>query len=167
MSLLRPLPSGTIHLFSPKGMAFLPAFVRARLCYLAEHLDWDLEEDKENEQEGAEVDTLEQEYFTYYEVQGMLGEGYYTISPGKHVSPIHFWIADNDNCQRSLYLGGSACWICPDSHYLFFDSIDPALLPEKPETNVWWCINYEEGMKVIKIIHCPRETITEDFPDGV
>jgi hypothetical protein len=157
MSLV-PLPTGTTHSLTEDGMEFLPAFVRDRLEYLADVFNWhpdDEEDDPYN--------------FTYYEVRGRLSDGHYTVRSGQPVSSlISIWIASDDNCNRSLYIGGSGCWICPDSHYLFFDAIDPTLLPEKPDLNVWWCIQYEEGIKVIKILACqPEEEVTENFPDGV
>jgi hypothetical protein len=150
MSLLRPIPTGVSNALNEDGMKFLPSFVHARLQYLADIFDWS-----------------DDELFTYHEVQGKLSEGHYSVAPGKHITPINIWIASDDNCQRSLYIGGSSCWICPDSHYLFFDAIDPTLLPENPDPNVWWCIKYEEGIKVIKILVHPPEEMTEDFPHGV
>lgn len=53
------------------------------------------------------------------------------------------------------------------SHYLFFDAIDPTLLPQTPDPNEWWCINYEDEIKVIKIRVCPPSEINEDFPDEI
>jgi hypothetical protein len=150
---LQPLPTGTTHILSNDGLAFLPPFVRARLNYLADMLDWRDEDDEAS--------------FSYHEVRGMLSDGHYTLTSGTYVSPIHIWIASDDNCYRSLYVGGSSCWICPDSHDLYFDVIDPVLFPEPPDTNVWWCIHHEYGIKVVKIIVCPSEEITEDFPHGV
>jgi hypothetical protein len=158
MSLLRPLPPGASHPVNDNGMEFLPPFVQARLRYLADIFDWHPDE------EGEET------FFTYYEVRGRLSDGHYTLTPEKSVAPnINIWIAGDDDCHRSLFVGGSFCWICPDSHYLFFDEIDPALLPEKPDRDIWWCINYEEDIKVIKIyvFSAEEEEITEEFPDGV
>ena len=165
---LQPLPSGTTHILSNDGLEFLPLFVGARLKYLAAVFDWWSEEyiEKSEEDKNEEVEE-NQTRFTYHEVQGKLSNGYYTAREGAYIAPINFWIASDDNCNRSLYIGGSSCWICPNSHYLFFDRIDPALFTEQPDPNVWWCIQYEEWIKVIKIIVCPSEEITEDFPHGV
>jgi hypothetical protein len=187
MSLSRPLPPGTSHVLNEEGIAFLSAFVGARLKYLATAFDWwseecveRSEEDKNEEiEENGDEEYVErseedkneeieenQTRFTYHEVRGKLSEGHYNAREGAYIAPINFWIASDDNCNRSLYIGGGS-WICPDSHYLFFDRIDPALLPEPPDPNVWWCIHYEYGIKVIKIHVCPSEEITEDFPHGV
>ena len=154
MSLLRPLPSGTSHTL--KNLEFLPPFVRARLEYLADIFGWYSDDEEEEEED-----------FTYYEVRGKLSDGNYTTPVGVYISPINVWIASDDNCNRSFYIGGSSCWICPDSHSLYFDAIDPTLLQDSPDPAVWWCIQYEEGIKVIKILVCPSEEITEHFPDGV
>lgn len=124
--------------------------MRARLEYLSDCLEW--EEDETS--------------FTYYEVRGKLSNGHYTMDE-PYIAPINLWIGSSDNCIRSLYVGGSSAWLCPDSHYLFFDTIDPSLLPEKPDPQVWWCIQYEENIKVIKILVCPSDEITDHFPDGV
>ena len=168
---LQPLPTGTTHSLSNDGLEFLPPFVRARLNYLADMLDWREDEGDDEDEDDEEVDGEEEEYgetlFTYHEVRGKLSDGYYSAKNGPSIAPIHVWIASDDNCQRSLYVGGSSCWICPDSHSLFFDSIDPTLFVEPPDPNVWWCIHYEEGIQVIKIHICPSEEITEDFPHGV
>ncbi len=155
MSLVRPLPPGTSHALTVDGAGFLPPFVRARLGYLSDIFGWYPDD---------EEDPLD---FTYHEVRGKLSDGLYTVTPGEHISPFHIWIAGDDNCNRSLYVGGSSCWICPDNHYLYFDAIDPTLLPDSPDRDVWWCIQYEEGIKVIKILVRPPEEITEHFPDGV
>lgn len=156
MSFVRPLPEGTPHTLSDEGTAFLPPFVRARMKYLADSLEWDWSEEENTAQ------------FTYYKVRGKLSDGHYTIDLKKaYISPLHIWIASDDNCNRSLSIGGSASWLCPDSHYLYFDEIDPTLLPAIHDVNVWWCIQYEEDIKVIKILVCPAGEITEDFPDGV
>jgi hypothetical protein len=40
-------------------------------------------------------------------------------------------------------------------------------LPEKPDHNAWWCIQYEQGIKIIKIVASAPEEIAEDFPDGI
>ena len=158
MSLLRPLPTGTIHPLTVDGMRFLPPFVRDRLEYLADIFDW-----HPNDEQDDPFD------FTYYEVRGRLSDGHYTIRQRERVSSlIQIWIASDDDCIRSLHISGSGCWICPDSHSLFFDAIDPTLLPKKPDLNVWWCIQYEQGIKVIKIVACtPEEEVAEDFPDEV
>lgn len=160
---LQPLPTDTTHILSNDGLAFLPPFVRARLNYLADMLDW-REDEEDEEEQGEEED--EETLFTYYEVRGKLSNGYYSAKNGPSIAPINVWIASDDNCQRSLYVGGNS-WICPDSHYLFFDAIDPTLFVEPPDPNIWWCIHYEYGIKVIKIHVCPAEEITEDFPHGV
>lgn len=181
---LQPLPPGTTHVLSKEGMAFLPPFVRARLDYLANTFEWypDADEsvkDEENDEElvaPSDEGNLTQEgesdedgtCFTYHEVRGKLSDGYYSVGSGvKYVSPINIWMGGDDECNRSLYLGGSACWICPSNHALYFDAIDPALLPETPDLGEWWCVQYEEGIKVIRITVCPPEAITEGFPDGV
>jgi hypothetical protein len=149
----QPFPTGTTHELNNEGMRFLPPFVQARLEYLADMLQWRSDEGQAH-------------HFTSYEVKGRLSNGYYTA--GKQVSSlIQFWIASDDECNRSLYIAGSGCWICPDSHYLFFDAIDPDLLPEKPDPSVWWCINYKGDIKVIKIQVTPEEESLADFPDGV
>jgi hypothetical protein len=114
---LFPLPPGTTHSLSEDGLQFLPPFVRARLEYLADVFSW-----HPGGEEEYPVD------FTYYEVRGKLSDGYYSVAPGKHITPINIWIGSDDNCKRSLYLGGSACWICPNNHSLYFDVIDPTLL---------------------------------------
>lgn len=126
----RPLPPGTSHILNEKGRAFLPPFVGARLKYLAMMFDWWPEEEDVEEEE-------DQELFNYHEVRGKLSDGHYTLSSGSYVSPIHIWIASEDNCHRSLYVGGSSCWICPDSHDLYFDGIDPTLFSEPPDPNIW------------------------------
>jgi hypothetical protein len=188
MSLLRLLPSGTTHILSNDGLEFLPPFVGARLKYLAAVFDWWSEECVERSEEDENEEIEENGYeecversdedrneeieenqtrFTYHEVRGKLSNGYYNAREGAYIAPMNFWIASDDNCNRSLYIGGSSCWICPNSHYLFFDRIDPVLFTEQPDPNVWWCIQYEERIKIIKIIVCPSEEITEHFPDGV
>jgi hypothetical protein len=154
---LRSLPEGTTYALNDDGMQFLPLFVRARLQYLADSQEW------YPPNKGQDEET----FFTYYEVRGKLSDGYYTSSPGNNIAPINIWIASDDNCIRSFYVGGSMAWLCPDSHYLFFDEIDSTLLPEKPDPHEWWCIQYEKDIKVIKILVCPSEEITDDFPDEV
>lgn len=102
---LRPLPSGTTHILSPDGMQFLPVFVQARLDYLASCLEWFPSEDETAD--GVET------VFAYHEVRGALSDGHYSVDFTKHLSPINFWIASDDDCKRSLYIGGN-CWICKD-----------------------------------------------------
>jgi hypothetical protein len=148
--LVRPLPPGTTHDLNNKGIEFLPPFVRARLEYLGDTFGWKTTE-----------------LFTYHEVQGKLSDGYYTLTEADHISPIHIRIDGGDECNRSLHVGGSSCWICPDSDHLYFDAIAPSLLSDSPDPTVWWCIQYEKGIKVIKILVCLPEEITVDFPDGV
>jgi hypothetical protein len=85
MSLLRPFPDGTTHELNEDGMKSLPPFVRARLQYLADVLEWHPDEGEDPRD------------FTYYEVRGRLSDGYYTRAPGERVSSlIQIWIASDD-----------------------------------------------------------------------
>jgi hypothetical protein len=159
MSLLRELPPGTMHALSQTGMEFLPSFVRARLAYLADIHGWWSETVAEGEEE-------DETFFSYHEVSGMLSDGYYSHPAGDYVAPINFWIGSDDECDRSIHLGGSIGWICPSNKRIFFDSIDPQLLPSQPDLNVWWCISHT-GIQVIKIFVNPPGTLTEHFPDEI
>lgn len=157
MSLLRPLPPGTMHALSQTGMEFLPPFVRARLAYLADIHGW-------WPKAAAEGEEAEEIFFSYHEVPGMLSPGHYSSPVGDYIAPINFWIGSDDECERSIHLGGSSCWICPSSKQIFFDYIEPQLLPAQPDPSVWWCISHV-GIQVMKILVNPPGALTEHFPD--
>jgi len=124
----------------------LPPFVANRIRYLCdafEHREW-------------------QEY-TYIELDGKLSQGYYTAphSFGNYRSPVNFWIASDDDCEKNIYTPGASCWICPSNHYLFFDPISP----DDGRDGSLWCIEYSEALKVIRVRIQPQEASVESFPD--
>jgi hypothetical protein len=137
--------TSTEHSLNAQGWQFLPPFVGARLHYLSEVFECD---------DGI---------FSYSEIEGRLIEGLWSFDAGSTVTPINFWIAGHDDCQRSIYTGG-ANWLCADSHYLYFVSIPKELLPDQLEPDNVWVISHEAGVKVLKIIVRPD---ADSFPDLV
>jgi hypothetical protein len=67
-------------------------------------------------------------------------------SDGFPLTTVHFWIASHDSDRILLWLPGSQVWIKPTSHYLYFDPIDPSLLPGSVDyATVWVVYDDSEG----------------------
>ncbi len=132
--------TSTTLLLDDANMASFPALVAARVQEIA--------------------DVYGYESFTYHEVAGTIDD------PGQDIEKqINLWIAGSDDCNHDIHLGGSACWICPDNHYIFFHPIDPALLPKEPDLSTWWVIKHEDSLQVYKIAVRPEHQVEQGFPD--
>jgi Helicase C-terminal domain len=62
-------------------------------------------------------------------------------SDGFPLTTVQFWIASHDSARLLLWLPGSWLWIRPDSHYLYFDEIEPSLLPEQVDYSTVWVVD--------------------------
>lgn len=60
------------------------------------------------------------------------------------LTQVHLWIASHDSTRILLWLPGSRIWLKPSSHYLFFDAIEPSLLPEQIDHSTMWVV-YEDS----------------------
>jgi hypothetical protein len=121
-------------------LSTLPAFVVARLKEIAGEYEYTS--------------------FLYRELLGSIDHPYQSVS-----KQINLWIASADRCFHNIYLGGSACWICPDNHYIFFRAIPPETLPEMPDQSTWWVIKYEYALEVYQIAVRSEDEVIQDFED--
>jgi hypothetical protein len=55
------------------------------------------------------------------------------------LTTVQLWIASHDFVRTLLWLPGSRVWIKP-AHYLFFDPIEPSLLPEPVDYSTLWVV---------------------------
>ena len=106
------------------------------------------------------ADEGEYDSFTYHQLVGTIDHPYQNIR-----KQINLGIASSDNCNHSIHLGGSACWVRPNSHSIFFHPIAPELLPEMPDLTTWWVIKDESVLEVFKIAVRSESEVTQDFED--
>lgn len=127
-------PLSTPQPISTADLTFLPAFVREKV--LAE----------------ADDDGLEGMYVGYEERAG-------TIEGATEVAQITIRAGGLDLEGRWLHLGGSNCWLVPDHHAVYFDAIAEDLLPETPDSHIWWLLSIEDVdppiLHIVKITLVP------------
>ena len=137
----------------------LPAFVR-------QYLEELIKDDCQFEEEEEEWVQREQQMLAataYANITGTVDHPYSDIS-----KQVNFWIASHDHVLIHLHIGGSGCWINPNSHYLFFSPIAAELLPPEPDRQTWWAIVYDERAHhyCIYQIHVrPEAGVADTFPD--
>lgn len=130
----------TEHPMNDTTLASLPSWVVARLKEIADEDEYDA--------------------FQYHELVGTIDHPYQNIS-----KQINLWIASSDSCYHDIHLGGSACWVRPDNHYIFFHPIAPELLPEIPDLTTWWVIKHEHALEVFKIAVRSESEVTQNCED--
>jgi len=127
-------------------LAFVRSLIRERL---------------EDDEEEADI---EKQIVLYSERTGAIADPYQDV-----LKRISFWIADHDNDELSLLMGGSSYWICPDNHYLGFDPIPAEFLPLSPaKPDEWWLVvrpnDVYRHFRVVKLTVVPEEQIPTEFP---
>ena len=101
----RPQPTYTEYPFNdPHVKELLPPFVCEKVQELL------LDSHYGDEEEDDEID---ERTVRYAEIDGSIDHPYKDI--GRHIM---LWIASDDTTRLHIYLGGSSCWIEPDSHYI-------------------------------------------------
>ena len=150
MTLLRPL---VVEPLTIERRAQLPAFVRK---FLEDLILDDCQFEETEAQRLAKQQECE-ESALYAEVDGTIDHPYQDVS-----KQVNLWIADHDNVRIHLHIGGSACWIEPSNHSLFFRPITPDLLSETNQFT-WWVVT--EGYIVIRITIRAEHEVQGDFPD--
>jgi hypothetical protein len=146
----RPQPTYIEHPFNdPHVKELLPPFVCEKVQELLLESDY-----------GDEEDEIVSESVRYAEIEGSIDH------PSKDIGrQIILWIASDDTTRLHMYVGGSSCWIEPDSHSISFHAIDETLLPVQAErdASIWWII--ADGRSVHRIHIVPEAGTVEDFPD--
>jgi hypothetical protein len=142
----------------------LDGFVQAYLTELIQ----DKCQFEEDEQERKQQEQYMLDDTDYAEVTGTIDRFVFNTSDiRKHIG---FWIGSHDEISLHIHLGGSACWIIPDNHYIHFVAIDPTLLPRYPNRNEWWAIMEGERdtqFTVYKISVTRESDVSENFPSSL
>jgi hypothetical protein len=151
----RPMPPRhtSYHISDPACQCLIPPFVLA--------LVQDILEEREDDDGEADKCVL------YAELSGCIDPHFSDMS--RHIL---LWIASHDETLNFIYIGGSVCWIEPDSHYLHFHAIREELLPPHAERDplTWWIVHKPEYGEpphpcVYHIHIVPEDQVPDGFPD--
>ena len=131
MSLHIPRPVEEIFPWNEETRARFPRHVVARLAELMRERFYVYIDDADEE----ECDEGDHSSIGYRHLFGTLE--HHDAFP---LTMVQLWIASHDTAKTLLWLPGSRLWINPDSHYLFFDAIEPSLLPEQIDYSTLWVV---------------------------